>query len=321
MRATNLFRLAESPHKATVRKMPETARPFIGSREPAVAAPRRDGGAATVAGCSAVGGEPQVDAAVSWIEPAGGDDLAPGVEVHALGAVHMGVAEQRRLPAAEGVIGHRHRDRHVHADHADLDLVLEPARGAAVVGEDRGAVPVRVAGDDPHAVVVGGRADDRQHGTEDLVPVAVHFGRDMVEHGGPEPEAVARQHRDKVASYLDGGVSHGATLAVDGRSHEVPAGDGFWLGPTVLDHVTPEMDCYRDEIFGPVLSVVRASSYDDGMRIIAGNPYGNGTAIFTNAGGAARRFQNEVEVGMIGVNVPIPVPMAYYSFGGWKASL
>jgi malonate-semialdehyde dehydrogenase (acetylating)/methylmalonate-semialdehyde dehydrogenase len=92
-------------------------------------------------------------------------------------------------------------------------------------------------------------------------------------------------------------------------------------GPTVLDHVTPEMDCYRDEIFGPVLSVVRTPSYDDGMDLISGNPYGNGTAIFTNDGGAARRFQNEVEVGMIGVNVPIPVPMAYYSFGGWKASL
>jgi malonate-semialdehyde dehydrogenase (acetylating)/methylmalonate-semialdehyde dehydrogenase len=143
---------------------------------------------------------------------------------------------------------------------------------------------------------------------------------------GTSPDAemgplVTRQHRDKVASYLDGGVAEGATLAVDGRSHPLPEGDGFWLGPTVLDHVTPEMACYRDEIFGPVLSVVRVPSYDAGMRLIADNPYGNGTAIFTNDGGAARRFQNEVEVGMIGVNVPIPVPMAYYSFGGWKASL
>ena len=101
----------------------------------------------------------------------------------------------------------------------------------------------------------------------------------------------------------------------------MPGGDGFWLGPTVLDHVTPEMSCYQDEIFGPVLSVVRAASYDKGMRVISGNPYGNGTAIFTNDGGAARRFQNEVEVGMIGINVPIPVPMAYFSFGGWKSSL
>ncbi|MFD0851107.1 aldehyde dehydrogenase family protein, partial [Actinomadura adrarensis] len=114
-----------------------------------------------------------------------------------------------------------------------------------------------------------------------------------------------------------------ATLAVDGRQTPVlgGGGDGFWLGPTVLDHVTPEMDAYQDEIFGPVLSVVRTGSYDDAMKIIGDNPYGNGTAIFTNDGGAARRFQNEVEVGMVGINVPIPVPMAYYSFGGWKASL
>jgi malonate-semialdehyde dehydrogenase (acetylating) / methylmalonate-semialdehyde dehydrogenase len=98
-------------------------------------------------------------------------------------------------------------------------------------------------------------------------------------------------------------------------------GAGFWLGPSVLDQVTPEMDCYRDEIFGPVLSIVRAGSYDAALELVGRNPYGNGTAIFTNDGGAARRFQNEVEVGMVGINVPIPVPMAYYSFGGWKASL
>ena len=145
---------------------------------------------------------------------------------------------------------------------------------------------------------------------------------------GDHPEAemgplVTRAHRDKVASYLDGGAAQGATLAIDGRDPDVlgGAGGGFWLGPSVLDHVTPEMDAYKDEIFGPVLAVVRASSYDAAMELIAANPYGNGTAIFTNDGGAARRFQNEVEVGMVGVNVPIPVPMAYYSFGGWKDSL
>ena len=145
---------------------------------------------------------------------------------------------------------------------------------------------------------------------------------------GDHPEAemgplVTRRHRDRVASYLDSGVAQGAVLAVDGRQTPVLGGrgDGFWLGPTVLDRVTPEMDAYRDEIFGPVLSVVRAGSYDEAMRIIDANPYGNGTAIFTNDGGAARRFQNEVEVGMVGINVPIPVPMAYYSFGGWKDSL
>ncbi|MCX6489620.1 MAG: aldehyde dehydrogenase family protein, partial [Rhodococcus sp.] len=99
------------------------------------------------------------------------------------------------------------------------------------------------------------------------------------------------------------------------------AADGFWLGPTLIDHVTPDMSIYTDEIFGPVLSVVRVDTYDEALTLINDNPYGNGTAIFTNDGGAARRFQNEVEVGMVGVNVPIPVPMAYYSFGGWKSSL
>ena len=135
--------------------------------------------------------------------------------------------------------------------------------------------------------------------------------------------SVTRAHRDKVASYLDTGVAQGATLAIDGRAHPVEGGaaDGFWLGPSLLDHVTPDMSAYRDEIFGPVLSVVRADSYAGALDVLNGNPYGNGTAIFTNDGGAARRFTHEVEVGMVGVNVPIPVPMAFYSFGGWKGSL
>lgn len=137
---------------------------------------------------------------------------------------------------------------------------------------------------------------------------------------------VTKTHRDKVASYIDAGEADGAKVVVDGRtvgsedaSERDPA--GFWLGPTLLDNVTPEMSVYTDEIFGPVLSVVRVESYDEAMDLVNSNPYGNGTAIFTNDGGAARRFQNEVEVGMVGINVPIPVPMAYYSFGGWKASL
>src|SRR5262249_28730658 len=128
---------------------------------------------------------------------------------------------------------------------------------------------------------------------------------------------------EKVGCWGEGGVAGGAPRAVDGRMHAVIGGepDGFWLGPSVLDHVTPQMSCYRDEIFGPVLSVVRAPSYADALRLVSDNPYGNGVAIFTNDGGAARRFVSEVEVGMVGVNVPIPVPMAYYSFGGWKSSL
>ncbi|MDT5183426.1 MAG: malonate-semialdehyde dehydrogenase (acetylating) / methylmalonate-semialdehyde dehydrogenase [Mycobacterium sp.] len=133
---------------------------------------------------------------------------------------------------------------------------------------------------------------------------------------------VTKAHRDKVASYIDAGEADGAKIVVDGRSVQADGGeDGFWLGPTLIDHVIPEMSVYTDEIFGPVLSVVRVESYDDALQLINDNPYGNGTAIFTNDGGAARRFQNEVEVGMVGINVPIPVPMAYFSFGGWKASL
>jgi malonate-semialdehyde dehydrogenase (acetylating) / methylmalonate-semialdehyde dehydrogenase len=133
---------------------------------------------------------------------------------------------------------------------------------------------------------------------------------------------VTGAHRDKVTSYLDAGVEAGAELVVDGRDGEYDAdGDGFFLAPTLFDKVKPGMSIYDEEIFGPVLSVVRVSTYDDGLELINANPYGNGTAIFTNDGGAARRFQNEVEVGMVGVNVPIPVPVAYYSFGGWKNSL
>ena len=133
---------------------------------------------------------------------------------------------------------------------------------------------------------------------------------------------VTKQHRDKVASYVDAGVAAGATLVVDGRSPKVDGEPGgFWLGPTLFDHVQTSMSIYTDEIFGPVLSVVRVPSYEAGVKLINAHQYGNGTAIFTNDGGAARRFQNEIEVGMVGVNVPIPVPMAYYSFGGWKHSL
>lgn len=133
---------------------------------------------------------------------------------------------------------------------------------------------------------------------------------------------VTRVHRDKVASYIDAGDKEGARLVVDGRNPTVKGGpQGFWLGPTLFDDVTPSMSIYNEEIFGPVLSIVRVKSYDEGLALINAHQYGNGTAIFTNDGGAARRFQNEVQVGMVGINVPIPVPTAYYSFGGWKASL
>lgn len=133
---------------------------------------------------------------------------------------------------------------------------------------------------------------------------------------------VTSVHRDKVASYIDAGVSSGAKLVVDGRNPKVEgAASGFWLGPTLFDQVRTDMSIYTDEIFGPVLSVIRVKSYEEGLGLINSHKYGNGTAIFTNDGGAARRFQNEVNVGMVGINVPIPVPTAYYSFGGWKSSL
>jgi malonate-semialdehyde dehydrogenase (acetylating)/methylmalonate-semialdehyde dehydrogenase len=133
---------------------------------------------------------------------------------------------------------------------------------------------------------------------------------------------VTRVHRDKVASYIEAGVAQGAKLVVDGRNPKVNGeSNGFWLGPTLFDGVDSSMSIYKEEIFGPVLSVVRVKTYNEGVALINAHPYGNGTAIFTNDGGAARKFQNEIQVGMIGINVPIPVPTAYYSFGGWKASL
>ena len=131
---------------------------------------------------------------------------------------------------------------------------------------------------------------------------------------------VTKVHRDKVAAYISAGEKEGAKVVVDGRDVKVD-GEGFWLGPTLFDQVKPNMSIYLEEIFGPVLSVIRVKSYDEALKLVNDHQYGNGTAIFTNDGGAARRFQNEVEVGMVGINVPIPVPMAYFSFGGWKNSL
>jgi malonate-semialdehyde dehydrogenase (acetylating)/methylmalonate-semialdehyde dehydrogenase len=131
---------------------------------------------------------------------------------------------------------------------------------------------------------------------------------------------VTGEHRDRVASHLDRATAEGATLAVDGRRHSTPT-EGFYLGPSLLDHVKPGMRCYDVEIFGPVLSIVRVPKYADAVQLINENPFGNGVAIFTQNGGAARQFQFDVEVGMVGINVPIPVPVPYYSFGGWKASL
>ncbi|MBB5791751.1 CoA-acylating methylmalonate-semialdehyde dehydrogenase [Jiangella mangrovi] len=197
---------------------------------------------------------------------------------------------------------------------ADLDYASDHLVAAAMgsAGERCMAISAAVAvgdGADRLVDVVAAKA----------AAVRVGPGRDEASEMGPVITAAAR---DRIAGYVDTGEKQGATVAVDGRGLVVPGHeDGFFVGPTVLDHVTPSMDVYRDEIFGPVLSVVRASDVDEAIALINANPYGNGTAIFTSSGEAARRFQRGVRVGMIGVNVPIPVPMAYYSFGGWKDSL
>ena len=131
---------------------------------------------------------------------------------------------------------------------------------------------------------------------------------------------VTGQHRDKVASYIDVGLKEGAKLVVDARTQNVPK-DGFFLGTSLFDHVKPGMEVYKNEIFGPVLVVIRTNTLEEAIELINNNPYANGTAIFTESGGAARRFAAEIQVGMVGINVPIPVPVAFYSFGGWKSSL
>jgi malonate-semialdehyde dehydrogenase (acetylating)/methylmalonate-semialdehyde dehydrogenase len=169
-------------------------------------------------------------------------------------------------------------------------------------------------------VAVGDVADPLVAAIRERLPkVKVGPGTDPSAEMGP---LVTKQHRDKVASYLDSAASQGATVVADGREHPLfKDSDGFFLGLSLIDDVQPAMDAYRDEIFGPVLTVVRVPTYADAVQLINDNPYGNGTAIFTRDGGAARQFQFDVNVGMVGINVPVPVPVAYYSFGGWKASL
>jgi malonate-semialdehyde dehydrogenase (acetylating) / methylmalonate-semialdehyde dehydrogenase len=196
---------------------------------------------------------------------------------------------------------------------ADIDLAADAAvnAGFGSAGERCMAISVIVA-----VEPVADRLIDKI--TERMRTLQVGDGTRGTDMG----PLVTAAHRDKVASYLEAGESQGAKLVVDGRTAEVEGeAGGFWLGPTLFDEVTPEMTLYTDEIFGPVLSVVRAASYDAAIALVNENQWGNGTAIFTDDGGAARRFETEVEVGMVGVNVPIPVPVAYYSFGGWKQSL
>jgi malonate-semialdehyde dehydrogenase (acetylating) / methylmalonate-semialdehyde dehydrogenase len=195
---------------------------------------------------------------------------------------------------------------------ADVDMAADAAvsAGYGSAGERCMAISVVVA--------VGSVGDRLVDAIAARLPkLRIGAGTDPDAEMGP---LITREHRDRVASYVDAGSAAGATVVVDGRDADLPA-DGFFLGVSLLDHVTPGMSVYTDEIFGPVLSVLRTDSYGEAVDLINSNQYGNGTAIFTRDGGAARQFQFDVQAGMVGVNVPIPVPVAYYSFGGWKASL
>jgi malonate-semialdehyde dehydrogenase (acetylating)/methylmalonate-semialdehyde dehydrogenase len=219
-----------------------------------------------------------------------------------------GTSNGKRVQALGGAKNHM-----VVLPDADLDLAADAAvnAGFGSAGERCMAISALVAVE-PIADELIARIRDR------IGKLKIGDGR----RGSDMGPLVTKVHRDKVASYLDAGVAAGADLVVDGRGVEVDGDEGgFWLGPSLLDHVTTSMTCYTDEIFGPVLSVLRVASYADALELVNSSPYGNGTAIFTNDGGAARTFQHDVKVGMVGVNVPIPVPMAYYSFGGWKSSL
>ncbi len=218
-----------------------------------------------------------------------------------------GTKHGKRVQALAGAKNHM-----VVLPDADIDMAADAAVSAAYgsAGERCMAVSVVVA--------VGEVADPLVEAIrERALKVKVGDGLDPSSEMGP---LITREHRDKVASYLDSGRDQGATVVIDGRE-TAPRGEGFFLGVSLLDHVRPDMDCYKDEIFGPVLSVVRVDTYDEALRLVNENPWGNGAAIFTRDGGAARQFQVEVQAGMVGINVPIPVPVAWYSFGGWKASL
>ncbi len=220
-----------------------------------------------------------------------------------------GTAQGKRVQALGGAKNHA-----IVLPDADVDFASDHLVAAAFgsAGERCMAISAAVAvGDAAEGIVDAVAAKARK--------VQVGPGRDAASEMGPVVTAAAR---DRIVGLIGSGEQQGAELTVDGRSLSVPGyEDGFWVGPTVIDRVTTEMDVYREEIFGPVLSVLRADTVDAAIDVVNANPYGNGTAIFTSSGEAARRFQRGVKVGMIGINVPIPVPMAYYSFGGWKDSL
>ncbi len=197
---------------------------------------------------------------------------------------------------------------------ADMDLAADAAVSAGYGSAGERCMAISVV------VTVGDAADKLLPKVQERID-ALKVGPGLAE-GSEMGPLVTAQHRERVAGYVDAGEAEGASVMADGRDLVIDEfEDGFFFGPTLLDNVTESMSVYTDEIFGPVLSVVRKDRFEDAIDLINSNPYGNGTAVFTNDGGAARKFQNEIQVGMVGVNVPIPVPLAFYSFGGWKDSL
>ncbi|MFE6741153.1 CoA-acylating methylmalonate-semialdehyde dehydrogenase [Streptomyces tubercidicus] len=220
-----------------------------------------------------------------------------------------GTANGKRVQALGGAKNHM-----LVLPDADLDLAADSAINAAYgsAGERCMAISVVVAVGETADPLIGKIKERADH-------LRIGPGDDPASEMGP---LITKVHRDKVASYVTGAAAQGADVVIDGTGYTVEGyEDGHWIGISLLDNVTPEMDAYRDEIFGPVLSVVRVETYDEAIALMNNSPWGNGTAIFTRDGGAARRFQMEIEAGMVGVNVPIPVPVGYHSFGGWKDSL
>lgn len=218
-----------------------------------------------------------------------------------------GTANGKRVQALGGAKNHM-----VVLPDADIGLAADAAVSAAYGSAGERCMAISIA------VAVGSSADPLIAAIEDRIPdVVVGDGTADSSQMGP---LITKEHRDRVASFVENAPTEGATVVVDGRK-ETYDGDGFFLSPSLLDNVTPGMACYDDEIFGPVLGVVRVDTYDEAVQLIADNPYGNGTAIFTRDGGAARKFQVDVDAGMVGINVPVPVPVAHYSFGGWGNSL
>ena len=219
----------------------------------------------------------------------------------------FGTAQGKRVQALGGAKNHM-----VVLPDADIDLAADAAvsAGYGSAGERCMAISVVVA--------VGDVGDALTKAIAERLPdLRVGAGSDPDSEMGP---LITAEHRDRVAGYVEGAAAAGAEVVVDGRAAAVPSG-GFYLGPTLVDRVEPTMAVYADEVFGPLLSIVRTDTFEQALELINANEYANGTAIFTRDGGAARRFQSEVQVGMVGINVPIPVPVAYYSFGGWKSSL